>query len=117
MCFPEEHLDLGLRYVDSFRTSISGAEFERAVDRFVEQTIARLTGLADLELNVLWKSSPRIVPTPIVPRIAAWKHYLGFNPDEASAELIRAVNLIAAKVDPLAVNELVSAFGASREKP
>ena len=117
VCFPEEHLDSGLRYVDSFRTSISGAEFERAVDRFVEQTIARLTGLADLELNVLWKKLTEDRADPDRASYRRLEALLGFNPDEASAELIRAVNLIAAKVDPLAVNELVSAFGASREKP
>jgi hypothetical protein len=115
VCSPEEHSSSGLRYVDSFRTSISGAEFESAVDSFVEQTIARLAGLADSELSVLWNKLAKDRADPDRASYRRLEALLGFNPDEASAELIQAVEGVAAKADPLAVNELVSAFGSSRE--
>ena len=117
VCSPEESSDSGLRYVDSFRTSISAPEFERAVDKFVGQTIARFTGLADSELSVLWK---KLVKDRADSHRASYRRFealLGFNPDEASAELMRAVEDVAAKADPLTVNELVAGLGASGEDP
>jgi len=115
VCLPEErHYDSGLRYLDSFRASISGAEFECSVDKFVEQTIARLDGLSKFELCELWDKLATDRSDPKRSSYRRLEALLGFNPDEASPELVRAVERITARVDPLAVDELVSAFGTSR---
>ncbi len=114
-CSPEEHhYNSGLRYLDSFRASISGTEFECAVDKFVEQTIARLNGLSNLELCGLLDTLTKDRADPKRSSYRRREALLGFNTDEASPELIGAVDRITAQVDPLAVDELVSAFGTDR---
>jgi hypothetical protein len=116
VCLPEkqQHSGSGLRYLDSFRASISGSEFERAVDKFVEQTIARLNGL-DSELSVLWSTLKKDRADPNRASYCRLEALLGFDLDKASPALIQAVESVNATVDPLAVDELVSAFGASRK--
>ncbi len=116
VCRPDEDsTSSGVRYLDSFRASISAAEFERAADKFVEQTIARLKGLDDLELSVLWDKLSADRADPGRASYRRVEALLGFDPDEASTELIGTVKKFLENVDPLAVTEIVSAFGTSRD--
>jgi hypothetical protein len=101
-----------IRYLESWDLSVPGADFETALDSFVEVVLARLAGvqIADTGLHELWeelRAERRDPETASVRRIEA---LLGFDAGTAPDALIDQLLMEAQKEGRTAVDEMVAGF-------
>ena len=102
-------------YLDSFTVSISGREFERAVDEFIDVVIARLgsLGVEDLELPSIWNSVRAERADAALAEVRRLEAMLGFDPEEAPEGLVEKLIRLRPQVGDQAVFELAPVCGGS----
>jgi len=97
-----------VRYLASFRETIEALNFERAIDDFTRLVLARLdaVGVSGTELERLWNE---VLEERGDARMAEWRRLeaqLGFEPDEAPAELLQRLVDLSLATGSAAVSEI-----------
>lgn len=103
---PEEPL----RYLADMAIVVRAAEFEDAVDRFVEQVRGQLRaeGIADTNLDGIWRDLVEERRDPTASAYRKFEALLGYDPDEANEGTIRALLADAADLGEQAVSEIAA---------
>jgi hypothetical protein len=104
--------DHAVRYLSEFSQIVSAGDYERSVDTFVGQVIARLADLriADLDLPELWKEIGQECHDPALSRLRRLEAMLGCDADEGDEGLLRALNGYGERFGPAAIDEIAAAF-------
>ena len=97
-----------IRYLDSFRHTVSGDVFERAIDDFISLVISRLdaVGLANTELHALWREvadERRDKDSFFYRKLEAC---LGYDPDEAPEQVVNRLIALAPEAGNAAITEI-----------
>ncbi len=105
-----------VRYLADFRDAIRATAFERAVDRFMNLTLARLeaTGVTKTELYDLWAEVLEERSDPGLSSYRKLEAQLGFEPDDAPAELMKRLAGLSDEIGSGAVGELAPACAGDR---
>ena len=82
--------DRNYRYISDAAVVVPAVEFESAVDRFVTQVIgqANAEGVGESNLETLWRELLKERRTRETSRYRKYEALLGFDPDEAPAEVV-----------------------------
>lgn len=106
-----------LRYIESFDCWLTGAEFERGVQVFVERVCARLAerGLAATPLQVLWGELDAERRDPEATQYRRLEAILGFDPDAADESTVDAFLALRGQAGDAARTEL--AYAAAGADP
>lgn len=99
-----------IEYLSSFVASIEAREFERAVDEFVETVLARLTSfeLRSGDLQALWSMLREERASPDGSAFRRIEARLGFDPDEAPAELVQKLLKLRTSLGNETVSEVAA---------
>lgn len=105
-----------VRYLADFREVVGAADFERSVDRFMDLTLARLdaTGVSKTELFGLWTEVLEERADADLFNFRKLEAQLGFDPDDAPAELMRRLADLACRIGKGAVGELAPVCAGDR---
>lgn len=95
-------------YLNTFRKTIPGTMFERAIDAFINQVLARLdaVGLRETSLHAIWRD---IQEERLNQQFAAYRKIealLGFDPDEAPEPLVAHLLSMAQQAGDAAMAEI-----------
>lgn len=118
-CFPSTRVATEpLRYLETFRASVSGKNFERTIDDFISLVLARLEtrGIRHSQLQRLWeelKYERENLDAANHRRIEA---QLGFEPDEAPESLLNELIALATSVGDGAISEVAPACSGENPK-
>jgi hypothetical protein len=95
-----------VRYLSEFEVFVPAREFERETDKFMELVLRRLDSLGETELHVLWREvmAERADPTQTDARRIEAR--LGYEPDEAPADLMQSMMDLASQAGPRAADEI-----------
>lgn len=106
----QEDIKHGVRYLNSFKTEISVASFEKSIASFIDDVIARLTAsqIKESELYSLWKEVQDERKSPEVSNWRKLEAILGFDPGEADEALIEKLKKAELKYGPRAVEEMAA---------
>lgn len=93
-------------YLETFDESVLAKDFERTVDRFIDQVLGHLAGSGQAELAVVWRRITAERADPALSKCRRLEAMLGFNPDEAPEQVVQDLNDLSTEAGPSAVDEL-----------
>ncbi len=102
-----------VRYLSEFEVFVLARDFETETDNFMDLVLRRLDSLGETELHILWREvlAERADPTQTdVRRIEA---RLGYEPDEAPAELLERMLALASQAGRDAADEIAPVCAGS----
>jgi hypothetical protein len=101
-----------IRYLDSWDLSLPAAEFETALDSFIQMVLARLAGLriSATDLHQLWEELREERLDPEITSVRRLEALLGFDAGTAPDVLIDTLNVEAQREGRTAVDEVVAGF-------
>lgn len=104
-----------LRYLAEFGEVIAAAKFEEGIDNFIIATIAELSTSTQkqTELQELWAEVVKERTHPKLTELRKLEALMGYDPEEAPAELVEQLLLEKGRFGPNAVCEVAA---ASKEK-
>lgn len=95
-----------VRYLANFDAFVPVAEFESAVDEFLDLVLRRLDSLGTTELHRLWEEVRAERADPAQAAVRQLEARLGFDPDEAPESLLRRMLELREKAGPGAAGEV-----------
>lgn len=100
-----------VRYLTGFRSSIPAELFEREIDGFLALVLARLdaVGVRDAELARLWREVQSERGDARLSTMRRLEAMLGFEPDEASSELLERFGSVGTEAGAAAMEEIAPA--------
>ena len=108
-----------IRYLNDFDQSISIKDFQRGVEDFINATIARLSSLHEhhTELSALWNEVMAERRDPGISERRALEACMGFDPDEAPANVLDDLMDVMCSYGKGAIQEIAADSGelASRQ--
>ena len=108
-----------IRYLNNFDKSISIKDFERSAENFINATIARLSSLHNhhTKLSALWNEVLEERRDPEISERRALEACMGFDPDEAPANVLDDLMKVMCSYGKGAIQEIAADSGelASRQ--
>jgi hypothetical protein len=101
-----------VRYISSFKSTVSAVEFEQTVDSFIGRVVSRLTemGMPDTDLHHLWQE---VLEERWDRGKAAFRKLeaqLGFDPDESPEKVLKELMDLASEAGEAAIAEIAPAL-------
>ncbi len=102
-----------VRYLSEFEVIVSASDFEGATDKFMDLVLRRLDALGTTDLHVLWNEVLAERADPAQSAARRFEARLGYEPDQAPAEVVQSLLDLASESGPGAADEIAPVCSGS----